>query len=591
MAIKVGSVVIDLEARTASFMRGMGRAVRGVRGLAAEIGKLQTLLIGGAGVAGLTLAARSANQFATEMAQVSARLGVSTEFLSQMRVSIEAAGISFEGLTSALQDMQERLEDAVRGGGEAREALDELGLSAADLLAQGGEQAFKTLVDALREVDTESRQIFLADKLFADAGQRLVGVINETSESLERQAARTRELGLVISQEAAEAAQDLTRRMAELLRVGQGFTQQATQAMTPALNQIAQAFLNLGSAANFGTQAGRVFGDTLLALTETGAKVAGFFNMTGRLIGAFAASLQRTDVTPRQLFEDVVKGAEDGNRAINQFIQTLRDIPQAPDLVFDVADQEQRLRLGAQFNEQLLRTREATDQLSDAKKEESRINKELEEDLRRARALREEMNDRIAQHTRNRQESMDRAKQAAEEHARIVQKTLDDVERQQRATQRTLFRTVDRGLQTMLDTSKSVKERFRDLVNDITAQLARLAAQEAFGQLFGGIGGAAGGRGFSNLLGTVLGFLPGFQRGADFRVGGSGGADSQLVAFRASPNERVQVTPAGSPEMGHGGAVTVIQNLYFQGAPDPLSAQQVGAAAAMALQQSMARNG
>jgi hypothetical protein len=40
-------------------------------------------------------------------------------------------------------------------------------------------------------------------------------------------------------------------------------------------------------------------------------------------------------------------------------------------------------------------------------------------------------------------------------------------------------------------------------------------------------------------------YLFGAQHGADFTVGGSGGPDSKLVAFRASPGERVTVTPPG----------------------------------------------
>lgn len=40
---------------------------------------------------------------------------------------------------------------------------------------------------------------------------------------------------------------------------------------------------------------------------------------------------------------------------------------------------------------------------------------------------------------------------------------------------------------------------------------------------------------------SFFSMLPGFQYGGQFDVGGSGGTDSQLVAFRASPNERVTV--------------------------------------------------
>lgn len=39
--------------------------------------------------------------------------------------------------------------------------------------------------------------------------------------------------------------------------------------------------------------------------------------------------------------------------------------------------------------------------------------------------------------------------------------------------------------------------------------------------------------------------MQGFQNGGDFRVGGAGGTDSQLVAFRASPNETVSVRTPG----------------------------------------------
>jgi len=48
--------------------------------------------------------------------------------------------------------------------------------------------------------------------------------------------------------------------------------------------------------------------------------------------------------------------------------------------------------------------------------------------------------------------------------------------------------------------------------------------------------------------------FPGFANGGSMKVGGVGGTDSQLVAFRASPNERVTVT---RPEQSIGGNTTV----------------------------------
>lgn len=73
-----------------------------------------------------------------------------------------------------------------------------------------------------------------------------------------------------------------------------------------------------------------------------------------------------------------------------------------------------------------------------------------------------------------------------------------------------------------------------------------------FSSIFGGLGSmlglggsaagaAAGGGGILSMLGSILPFLA-FANGGAFQVGGQGGTDSQLVAFRASPDETVHVT-------------------------------------------------
>ena len=48
-----------------------------------------------------------------------------------------------------------------------------------------------------------------------------------------------------------------------------------------------------------------------------------------------------------------------------------------------------------------------------------------------------------------------------------------------------------------------------------------------------------------SILGSILGNLIGFADGGSFNVGGAGGVDSQMVAFKASPNERVHITKPG----------------------------------------------
>lgn len=77
--------------------------------------------------------------------------------------------------------------------------------------------------------------------------------------------------------------------------------------------------------------------------------------------------------------------------------------------------------------------------------------------------------------------------------------------------------------------------------------------------VLGGLGGAGGGLG-STLLG-IGASLFGFANGGQFDVGGTGGVDSQIVAFKASPNERVSVeTPQQQKANGGRELVTEIHH-------------------------------
>ena len=74
---------------------------------------------------------------------------------------------------------------------------------------------------------------------------------------------------------------------------------------------------------------------------------------------------------------------------------------------------------------------------------------------------------------------------------------------------------------------------------------------------------AAGGSGsfFGGLVSGILGGLAGFASGGSFDVGGAGGIDSQLVAFKASPNETVHITKPGQTVGDASGGGVVELNL------------------------------
>lgn len=122
----------------------------------------------------------------------------------------------------------------------------------------------------------------------------------------------------------------------------------------------------------------------------------------------------------------------------------------------------------------------------------------------------------------------------------------------------------DSASSAIADFAATGKFSFQDLANSILRDMTRLAANAVFGSLMNGLlgsigGGAVGGAGALGG-GFNLGSLFGFATGGSFEVGGSGGTDSKLIAFRATPGELVNVQRPGQSGNGGGTIVNVINN-------------------------------
>lgn len=81
------------------------------------------------------------------------------------------------------------------------------------------------------------------------------------------------------------------------------------------------------------------------------------------------------------------------------------------------------------------------------------------------------------------------------------------------------------------------------------------------GGLLGGLGGIFNGSA-GNAMDSI--FSMGFATGGSFKVGGSGGTDSQYVGFKATPGEEVTVRTPGQ-QAGDGGGLQITQHIHVGG--------------------------
>lgn len=92
------------------------------------------------------------------------------------------------------------------------------------------------------------------------------------------------------------------------------------------------------------------------------------------------------------------------------------------------------------------------------------------------------------------------------------------------------------------------------LSKDIERIILRKTVTEPLAKAVEGVINDGGGTLFGGLKSLL-----GFATGGSFTVGGSGGTDSQLVAFKATPGELVSIA---TPAQNSGGGITIQQHIY-----------------------------
>ena len=110
-----------------------------------------------------------------------------------------------------------------------------------------------------------------------------------------------------------------------------------------------------------------------------------------------------------------------------------------------------------------------------------------------------------------------------------------------------VFEGMGRWLVDLARGAVSLGDTLRRLASQWAASLGQSVMKDLGTLLTGSFGSVGGG-----ILTGVLGGLMGFANGGSFNVGGFGGIDSQIVAFRASPNERVTVSTPEQRAWGGG---------------------------------------
>lgn len=162
--------------------------------------------------------AQANSEFVDQISNLAVQTGLSNDTILALDLAAGRAGASVQELQGGLKALVTRFSDAAKNGGEAEASLTGIGISLAEIEAgsKDSEQALRLTLDAIANLPTEAERAAAASKIFGEEGSKLAVVLREGSAGLDEMSERAKELGLVITDDAAAASAEMDRALTDL---------------------------------------------------------------------------------------------------------------------------------------------------------------------------------------------------------------------------------------------------------------------------------------------------------------------------------------------------------------------------------------
>ena len=218
---------------------GFSGVTSGLKKISGAVFNMKNALLGTIGAAGFGALIKSSINAGDELAKTADKLGVTTTALAGLRHAAELTGVSTGTMDMAMQRFTRRAAEAAQGTGEAKGALQELGINAEDLVKLPLDQQMSVVADSMAGVEKQSDKVRLAMKLFDSEGVALVNTLGGGSEALEKMTAEAEQLGVTLSRTDTAQMEAANDALTRLKAVFTGLTNQLSLAFAPIITFVA----------------------------------------------------------------------------------------------------------------------------------------------------------------------------------------------------------------------------------------------------------------------------------------------------------------------------------------------------------------
>lgn len=179
-----------------------------------------------------------------EMGKRAERVGVGIEALSALSYQARLANVSAQSLDTALGKLNQNLVAMDDKTSNGTKALNELRVTAKDPA-----RALEQIAEAFAGMENGAKKTALAFEVFGKGGNVLIPMLNEGAAGMARAREEAEALGLIMTEDAAKAAQTFNDNMTRLGGVIEGVRNRMIAPLISALADLTNAFLGAGTAA------------------------------------------------------------------------------------------------------------------------------------------------------------------------------------------------------------------------------------------------------------------------------------------------------------------------------------------------------
>jgi len=218
--IRAGRAFVELFADDSKLVRGLKAAEKKVMAFGQSLQRIgkSMMALSAAVVAPLVASAKVFANVGDAVAKMARRTGFSAESLSELGYAAELSGTNVETLEIAIRRMQRTITDAQAGLTTAQRGLARFGLTAEQLAGLSPEDQFRRIADGLAAIADPTERASAAMEVLGRSGTALIPMLARGSAGLEAMQQQARKLGLTISKQDAEAAEELTDALSAMWR-------------------------------------------------------------------------------------------------------------------------------------------------------------------------------------------------------------------------------------------------------------------------------------------------------------------------------------------------------------------------------------